>query len=148
MSDLLKVLPIYGSLFLANVIFSCVNITFWLSKFKSGIYTLPLSQIPIVNLIFKVDPVFSTWWGFTLAAWSFNVLTTYVFATLLVGWAYKVSVDRYGVLYSAFVIGQIASVATHMLFFYLKAGEAPRKNDLIALILILVASFLIKHPAK
>lgn len=142
MKDLLKILPIYGSLFLAGTIFSFVNITFWLSKLKSGIYTLPLSKIPFINLIFKTNPVFETWYGFTLAAWCFNI-PYYIMATFFVGYAYKTSVVNYGVLYSAFVIGHITSVFTTMIFMYIQVGEVPNRNEWIALILTLMASLVL-----
>lgn len=137
MSDLLKVLPIYILMFLANLLVAYFNVTILLSRIKSGVYQLPF-----------IDKVFQTWWGFTLAAWAFNSIFCYVIATLLVTRAYKYSIDTYGVLISAFVISQIMSVTTHMFFFYLRAREMPTRNEGVALVLIVVAAYLITRPVK
>lgn len=141
MSALSKILPIYLSLIVANTVFNFLNITIWLSKIKSGVYTLPLDKIPIVNLIFNTAPVFQSWWKFTIAAWCFNVIG-YIPATLIVAWAYKTSVDRYSVLYTAFVVNQIISIAIPMLFLYLQIGELPNKQEWFGLTLIFIASLI------
>lgn len=133
MEALLKVLPIYVSLFISGIIFGFVNTTFWLSKVKSGMYTIPL-----------VSKVFETWWGFTLAVWCFNA-PFYVTATLFVAYAYKTSVDNFGVLYSAFVIGHITSVIATMFFMYTQVGEMPNRKEWIALALVLVASLILAN---
>jgi len=133
LNGLLKVLPIYVSLFIAGAIFSFVNITFWLSKIKSGVYVLPF-----------IDHVFQKCWTFTLAAWCFNV-PSYIIATLFVGYAYKTSVANYGILYSALVISNITSVFTMMFFMYIQTGEVPNKKEWMSLVLVLIASLLLTN---
>ena len=144
MSALSKITPIYLSLLLAHFIFSFLNTIIWLSKIKSGIYTLPIDKIPLVNIFFKTPLIFETWWGFTMAAWTFNV-PGYIVATVIVALAYKTSVDNYGVLYPAFVVGQITPLLTSMFFLYFKVGEFPNKQEWFALSLILMASAILAN---
>lgn len=142
MSGLFKIMPIYLLLFGAYMIFSFLNTYFWLSGIKFGSYTLPLNKIPILDLFFSVPLVFKTHWGFTVGAWVLNA-PGYFFATLIVGWAYKISVDNYGVLYPAFIIGQIAPLITSMFFLYFRIGELPNMQEWLALVLIFIASFIL-----
>ena len=134
MNTLSKVLPIYICFFLANIWFSLFNVTFWLSRIKTGVYKLPF-----------FDKIFETWWGFTLAIWCFNAIFCYMGATLLVARAYKTSVDNFGVLMSAFVISQIVSTAVPLFFICTQTGEMPNRQEFIALGLILIASLILAN---
>ena len=136
MRDLLKLLPIYSISLLAQFIFNYFNFTFLFSKLKTGVYTVPF-----------IGHVFQSWWSFTIAAWLFNCIA-YIPATVLVAWGYRISVENFGVIYLAMIIGQIASILTSILFIYLTTGEVPDRNSWIALTLVLVASVFVVYSKK
>ena len=127
MRDLLKLLPIFGLSLAAQFWFNYFNFKFLFSKIKIGVYT-----VPFVNHVFE-------WLGtFTVAVWSFNAIFCYIPATIMVAYAYKLSVESFGGLSSAVIVGQVASILTSVLFMRLMAGEALNKNGWIAIILILL----------
>lgn len=113
---------------ITGIWFNYFNFQFIFSKIKSGKYTLPW-----------VEHVFEGWGTFTLAAWSFNILFCYIPATLLVAYTYKISVERYGGLSSAAIVGWIMNILTQVLFMRLLAGEKLNKNGWIAVAIVLMA---------
>lgn len=128
MSDLLKILPIYGLSLTAQFWFNYFNFKFLFSKIKLGDYTLPF-----------VSHVFEWLGAFTVAVWTFNAIFCYIPATILVAYSYKISVENFNGLSSAVIVGQVASILTSVLFMRLMAGEALNKNGWIAIVLILIA---------
>ena len=133
MSGLSKLLPIYGVSLVAQLLFNYFNFTFMFSRLKTGIYTLPF-----------INYTFRSWQSFTVAAWFFNWIA-YVPATILVAWCYRLSVENFGVISKAMVIGQITSIMTSILFIYITTGEVPNHNAWIALLLVVIASIFVAY---
>lgn len=127
MLDLLKLLQILGISLLAQIWFNFFNFKFWLSGLKSGIYHMPILGW------------FKSWWTFTLGAWCFNAIFCYIWATMLIGWCYKLSVESSGGLTRGFLVIQAASFLSSIYFIRLIVGETPNRNGWIAIILILLA---------
>ena len=134
--DLLKLLPIYAISLLAQLVFQYVNFSFMFSRLKNGNLKIPVSE-----------HIFSSWWSFTVAAWLFNA-TFYLAGSLLTVWAYKLSIDSFGGLYSGFIVASIAAIIMSVFFMYIFAGEVPNKNGWIALILVVLASFFAANSGK
>lgn len=82
-----------------------------------------------------------------MAAWSFNILFCYIPATLLVAYTYKISVERYGGLSSAVIVGWISNILTQVLFVRLLAGERLNRNGWIAVFIILMALPFAAHSS-
>lgn len=128
MRDLLKLLPIYGLSLTAQLWFNYFNFKFLFSKIKTGDYTVPF-----------FSHVFQGLGTFTVAIWAFNAILCYIPATIIVSYAYKLSVENFGGLSSAVIVGLIASGVTSLLFMRLLAGETLNRNGWIAIALILLA---------
>ena len=120
MSDLLKLLPIFGLSVLSQLWFNYFNFRFFFSKIKTGGYTIPF-----------FSHVFEQLATFTLAVWSFNALFCYIPATIIAAYVYKFSVENFGGLSSGMIVSTIASVLTSVLFMRLLAGESLNRNGWI-----------------
>ena len=135
LKELLKLLPIYTTLFSAQFIFSYVNYTFIFSKIKSGVFHLPLFGD------------FTPWWKFVIMAWLFNA-PAFIFGTVLVVWSMKLSLDNFGAAYTSIIASQIISVIMTLFFMWYRMGELPSRNGWIALILVFIASLLTASSGK
>lgn len=140
MKALLQLMPLYGVLLLAQLIFSWFNYNFLFSKIKSGVYQI---LIPFTEIMF----VFSSWHKFAIAAWLFNA-PAYLIGTILVAFSIKLSVDDFGVAYVWVIASQVIAIATTMFFMWYKMGELPNRNGWIALILILLASIFSANSGR
>ncbi len=138
MKDLLKILPIYGVSFVAQIMFNFVNFTYFISRLKTGVYT-----IKVFDKLFT----FNHWWTFTIAVWFYNA-PVYIVATVLVAWAYVMSVRVFGDLSSGIIVGTIAYLATSLFFVRLRAGELPTRNGWIAIAMLILVSFFAAHSGK
>ena len=136
MGDLLKILQILVISLVAQTWFTYFNLTFWLSKLKSGIYDVPLFG-------WKFD----SWLSFTLGAWFFNSIYCYIWATLLIGWCYTISIKDSSGLYPAFLVIQLASFMVSVMFMRLIVGETPNRNGWIVIALILLAIPFAAHSS-
>ena len=124
--------------------FNYVNFTYLFSRLKFGVKTKVFS-IPL-GFIDKVY-IFKYWQTLTVGAWFLNAIV-YIPATMLVGWAYVLSVRNFGNLMSAILVGTIASLVTSLFFVHLRAGEMPNTNGWIAIGLIVLASFFAAYSAN
>ncbi len=137
MSDLLKLLPIYGLSLIAQLWYNYFNFKFLFSKIKLGDYTVPFS-----SHVFQ-------WLGtFTVVIWVFNAIFCYIPATIIVAYAYKLSVENFNGLSSALIVGQVASILTSVLFMRLMTGESLNRNGWIAIIIILLALPFAAHSSR
>lgn len=134
MKDLLQICTFS---LLAQAWFTYFNFTFWLSKIKSGNY-----YVPVFGWTFK------SWWSFTFGIWFFNAIFCYLWATILISWCYKLSLKDSGGLYYAFLIIQIVSLLTSVIFMRLIVGETPNRNGWIALVLIILASLFAANSGR
>ncbi len=140
MRDLSQLLPIYGVLLLAQLIFSWFNYTFLFSKIKTGVYQI---QIPFTEVLFT----FSSWSEFTAVAWLFNA-PAYLVGTILVALSIKLSVDDFGVAYVWVIASQVVAIVTTIFFMWYKMGELPNRNGWIALMFVLLASIFSANSGK
>lgn len=136
MQVLFKLLPIYGVMLAAQLVFSWFNYTFLFSKMKLGVYYLPI-----------VNQTFTSWWKFAIAAWLFNA-PAYVVGTILVALSIKLSVESFGVVYTSIIVGQIVTTITAIFFMWYRIGELPNRNGWIALTLVLLASIFAAYSGK
>ena len=144
MNDLLKLLPIYGASFAAQIMFNYFNFTFLFSRLKFGTKTGVFSfTIPLIEKTY----IFQNWPTLTVGAWCLGIII-YVPATLLVAWAYVLSVRNFDSITSAIIVGTLASLATSLFFARLRAGEIPNTNGWIAILLIILASFFAAHSSN
>jgi len=134
-SDLSKLVQIYGLSLTAQIIFNFFNFYILFSRIKFANYHVPLIG------------TFDSLWKFVIAAWLFNA-PMYICGTILVGYAYRLSVLNFEGMYLAFIGGQISSVLTSILFIWLTAGEIPNRNGWIAIALVFLASFFAAHSSK
>ena len=135
MKVILQLLPIYGVLLVAHLIFSWFNYTFLFSRIKSGVYHAPLFGD------------FTSWWKFVVAVWIFGA-PAYVLGTILMVWSVKLSLTNFGIMYTSVVVAQIVTILTTIFFMWYKMGELPNRNGWIALILILLASTFAANSGK
>lgn len=134
MGDLLK---LYGVLLASNLMFSIFNWVFFFSRLKTKIYVIPIAGLK-----------FDHWWSFTLGIWIFNAIFCYIPATFLVALGYRMSLQKFGGLYSGFLMGHVVALFTSVLLLKLIVGEVPNKNGWIALILIVIASFFAVNSGR
>ncbi len=130
-------LQIYAVSLLAQIWFTFFNLKFWLSGLKSEVYRIPLFGWTL-----------KTWWGFTWGIWFFNAAFCYFWATALIGWCYKLSLKDSGGLYHGFLVIQIVSIMTSVVFMRLIVGETPDRNGWIALVLVLLASVFAAYSGR
>lgn len=120
---------------ISSALFSYFNFQFLYSKLKSGTYALPfIGQ-------------FDAWWKFVVAAWLFNA-PIYIVGTLLTALSYKVSLDNFGTLYTAFIISHVCSILLSVFFIRLTAGEVPNQNGWIAITLVILSLFFASYSGK
>lgn len=136
MQDLLKTLQILGISLVAQIWFTYFNVTFWLSRLKSGVY-----YVPVFNW------TFNHWLTFTFGVWFFNAIFCYIWATPLIGWAYHISLGYSKGLYFGFLLIQVASFLTSVYFMHLIVGETPNRNGWIVILLLLLAIPFTAHSS-
>lgn len=131
----LKLLSILVIQLVASAIFSYFNFKFLFSRIKSGVYEVPLLGS------------FDVWWKFIIAAWVFNI-PFYVVGTLLVALSYKISLENFGTLYTAFIVSNVCGILMSVFFIHLTAGEVPNKNGWIAIVLVLASLLFAAYSGK
>lgn len=135
MKDLLKILPMYATIFFAQFIMSWGSYTFIFSKVKSGKYVLPFFG------------EFESWQWFTVVAWSMASFL-YIPGTILVVLASRFSMKNSGSMYPWAIAGQIVPIAITIFFMWYIIGEVPNRNGWIALALVMVASIFAAFSGK
>ncbi|MBI2065261.1 MAG: hypothetical protein HYT62_04370 [Candidatus Yanofskybacteria bacterium] len=133
MGDLLK---LYGVTFLSSLIFSSANWVFFLSKLKTENYVIPWFGWRLSN-----------WFTFTVSIWGFNMVF-YILGTILVAFGYRISINSFGGVYSAFFVGHISSLFISVFLIRLMAHEVPNRNGWITLILLIITTFFASHSGK
>lgn len=128
MNAFLQMWPIYGLSIITGLWFNFFNFKFLFSKIKSGQYTVPYTK-----------HVFEWLTTFTLGAYGFNLLFCYLPATILTAYAYKISVEKFGGLASASIVGWVTNILASVLFMRLLAGEKLNRNGWIAVIIVFIA---------
>ena len=135
MKDLLKILPMYGVMFLAQFIMSWGSYTFIFSRVKSGKYILPLFG------------EFSSWQTFTVVAWLMASIL-YIPGTILVVWAVRMSLKNSGSMYPWAIAGQMVPIFITMFFMWYRIGEVPNRNGWISIVLVITASIFAAFSGK